>query len=134
MPGQPGYLQPDGTWLPSTTHLTITPVTDAVADDLIGALNQCADQVRGLDKAVADQQLMDEASILRPDPDSEMLFKILNQAGLGSGLPGAGMADVLALIEALPRDAGARLLAEFLARFVEPGTSTARTALNEPPD
>ncbi|MFZ2511251.1 MAG: aminotransferase class V-fold PLP-dependent enzyme, partial [Gordonia sp. (in: high G+C Gram-positive bacteria)] len=35
---QPSYTQSDGTVLPASTHLTVTPITAAVLDDLIAAL------------------------------------------------------------------------------------------------
>ncbi|RXZ48010.1 pyridoxal phosphate-dependent decarboxylase family protein, partial [Agromyces binzhouensis] len=45
---QPGMLQSDGTALPHTTHLTVTPVTDHVIGELARALQVAADAVRGL--------------------------------------------------------------------------------------
>ena len=45
---QPRYEQTDGTILPPSTHLTITPVTASVLDDLVAALKHGADDARGL--------------------------------------------------------------------------------------
>jgi hypothetical protein len=45
---QPASLQPDGSMLPSTAHLTITPVTEQVAEELVVAAAAAADAVRGL--------------------------------------------------------------------------------------
>ncbi|WFR72534.1 hypothetical protein P9209_00495 [Prescottella defluvii] len=43
---QPRHVQSDGTVLPRTTHLTITPVTENVVDDLVAALTKAADRTR----------------------------------------------------------------------------------------
>ncbi|MDF2573622.1 MAG: aspartate aminotransferase family protein, partial [Agromyces sp.] len=45
---QPGRTQSDGTRLPHTTHLTVTPVTDTVIAELTAALVDAADRVRGV--------------------------------------------------------------------------------------
>ena len=45
---QPGLVQADGTRLPHTTHLTITPVTEAAVPELTAALVAAADAVRGV--------------------------------------------------------------------------------------
>lgn len=44
---QPGLVQPDGTRLPPTAHLTVTPVTETALPELLPALRQAADEVRG---------------------------------------------------------------------------------------
>ena len=45
---QPGLAQADGTRLPHTTHLTVTPVTRAAVPELSAALVAAADAVRGV--------------------------------------------------------------------------------------
>lgn len=119
---QPRHVQSDGTVLPRTTHLTITPVTETVADDLVGALGKAADRVRGVAGASAPAEFVDAAAQLEPaDLTSEISAGILSLAGLDpkAGLTGP-KADVLALVEQLPAPVAERLLVEFLARFVEP--------------
>ena len=45
---QPGLVQADGSHLPHTTHLTVTPVTASVLDELQPALVRAADAVRAI--------------------------------------------------------------------------------------
>lgn len=96
---QPALTQPDGTVLPRTAHLTITPVTQHVADDLAAALDDAATAVRGRAPAT-------------PDP-------ALAQHVLTDGLP-PDLAGVMATLEALPPDIVRPLLVEVLARAVAP--------------
>ncbi len=130
---QPGLLQSDGTVLPRTTHLTITPVTETVLAELTAALTTAADEVRGMPPVSAEQVfagLPPEVAggleaLADAELDSDTAFAILSQIGLlGSG-GGAGalpdrLAPLLALIEALPAPLAERLLIELLARLVEP--------------
>lgn len=44
---QPGLVQADGTVLPRTAHLTVTPVTEGVLGELVPALAAAAAEVRG---------------------------------------------------------------------------------------
>lgn len=128
---QPSLVQADGSLMPHTTHLTITPVTDGVLPELCAALKTAADEVRGVPSITAAQVL----AALPPgliaalsDPaagplDSETAVGILAGVGLVptavGGLPDR-MAPVLALIAALPAPLTERLLTEFIARVVEP--------------
>jgi glutamate/tyrosine decarboxylase-like PLP-dependent enzyme len=122
---QPGLAQADGTQLPPTTHLTITPVTEGVLSELSSTLVHAADAVRGIAP-------VDAADVLAALPtgmlesigvlDSESALAILQGIGLvsaGAGLPDR-MAPFLALIAALPAPLTERLLTELLARAVEP--------------
>jgi hypothetical protein len=115
---QPGLAQADGTHLPHTTHLTITPVTAGVLGELSTALVAAAAEVRGWPQVTA-------AGALPPLPetlDSEAAWALLRGLGIGDGpsaLP-ARTAPLLALIEALPAPLVERLLTELLARVVEP--------------
>lgn len=126
---QPGFTQSDGTRLPPTTHLTITPVTESVLGELATALVRAADDVRGA-PTITPQQA---AGALPPELvaalgagagfDSEQAFAVLSELGLagsaGVALP-AQMAPVLALMEAMPAPLTERLLIELLARLIEP--------------
>jgi len=127
---QPGLSQSDGTALPPTTHLTITPVTEAVLPELSTALVTAADEVRG----VAPVSPADVLGALPPELvagltapgapplDSESALAILGGIGLASGDGGLPerMAPFLALIAALPAPLTERLLTELIARTFEP--------------
>ncbi len=140
---QPGMAQSDGTRLPHTTHLTVTPVTEAVVDELTHALVAAADAVRGVppvDGAALVAELADGlpggpaalAAAASHGLDSDAAAGLLAAFGLlggGDGSAGAPalparLAPVLALVEALPGELTERLLVELLARVVEPATPT----------
>lgn len=103
--GQPALEQSDGTLVPRSTHLTITPVTVGVLPELASALGAAADEVRA-----ATVQL--PADLTVPDPVS------LAMAARDSGE--LDLTTVLALIETLPREGTAGLLTQFLAAFTAP--------------
>jgi sphinganine-1-phosphate aldolase len=139
---QPGLIQSDGTRLPHTTHLTVTPVTESVAAELTTALAAAADAVRGVPPVDGEALVADLASRLpgggaalaaaSVDLDSDTAAALLSSFGLlgGDGAGGAlpdRLAPVLALVEALPGPLTERLLIELLARVVEP-----REAAQEP--
>jgi len=113
---QPGMTQADGTVLPRTTHLTITPVTEGVLPSLSAALVQAADEVRGVAPAGVPP-----LPPLSGELDSATAFALLQGLGIGAGggLPDR-MAPLLALMESLPAPVAERLLVELLARVVEP--------------
>jgi sphinganine-1-phosphate aldolase len=132
---QPGMVQSDGTMLPHTTHLTITPVTERVVPELSAALVASADAVRGAPR-VAGAELLGGLGAQLPGGleglaaasaglDSDGAASLLAAFGLLGG-PGEGgplpdrLAPVLALVEALPGPLTERLLVELLARVVEP--------------
>lgn len=119
---QPGLTQADGTVLPRTTHLTVTPVTASVLADLSAALVTAADEVRGVPPVSAEQVLAGLPEGLGSAPlDAEGAFALLRGIGLVSeraGLPDR-MAPFLALVEALPRPLTERLLTELVARTFE---------------
>jgi glutamate/tyrosine decarboxylase-like PLP-dependent enzyme len=147
---QPGLQQSDGTRLPHTTHLTVTPVTEAALPELAPALVAAADAVRGVPRvdgaevlAAMAAQLPGGAAALAAASDgldSDAAAALLGAFGLlggsGAGDADAGGADgggadagdalpdrlapVLALVEALPAPLTERLLVELLARVVEP--------------
>jgi glutamate/tyrosine decarboxylase-like PLP-dependent enzyme len=103
--GQPGMTQADGSVVPRSTHLTVTPVTDRVVEELVEALASGADEVRG----VAPAELVAESL-----PDPAALARAAREAGE------LDLTAVLALIEVLPREVSARMLVDFLAAFTEP--------------
>jgi sphinganine-1-phosphate aldolase len=118
---QPSIEQADGTRLPRTTHLTITPVTEGVLTELTGALVAAASEIRGV-APVAPADVLGSLPPLGADAlDSDTAFGLLTAMGLGAGggLP-ERMAPLLALMEGLPAPIAERLLTELLARLVEP--------------
>ncbi|MBX3095132.1 MAG: aspartate aminotransferase family protein [Cryobacterium sp.] len=127
---QPAFEQSDGTRLPRTTHLTITPVTASVLNELVVALATAADEMRGRPPVSVDEvRALLPASLLSPGAaaglDSDAAAAILSRlfGALGSTEPGAlpdRFAPVMALVEALPAPVGERLLTEVLARLAEP--------------
>jgi glutamate/tyrosine decarboxylase-like PLP-dependent enzyme len=114
-------LQPGVAGMPPTTHLTITPVTEAGLAELIPALGAAADAVRG-EPHVDPAPLLAGLPPLEGGLDSETAWALLQGFGIGSGdgaLP-ERLAPLLALIEVLPPQLAERLLTELLARLVEP--------------
>ncbi|HXR45498.1 MAG TPA: aspartate aminotransferase family protein, partial [Pseudolysinimonas sp.] len=73
---QPGIEQADGVRLPSTTHLTITPVTEGTLPQLLPALTEAADRVRGVAHVDATP-LLAGLPPLQGAPDSATSFAIL---------------------------------------------------------
>jgi sphinganine-1-phosphate aldolase len=116
---QPSVAQPDGSRLPPTTHLTITPVTEGVLPELVPALVAAADAVRGVPH-VDPSELLAALPPLDGALDSEMAWALLEGFGIGSGGLPDRLAPLLAVIEALPAPIAERLLTELLARLVEP--------------
>ena len=119
---QPGLFQANGTALPPTTHLTITPVTEGTLAELVPALVAAADAVRGVPHVDAGQLL----AALPPAEalgalDSDTAWALLQGFGIGGsgGLPDQ-QAPLIALIEALPAPLAERLLTELIARLAEP--------------
>lgn len=127
---QPSLVQSDGTMLPATTHLTVTPVTANVLDDLSTALRTAADEVRGVPAVSAEAVLATLpaealAALGNPDAaplDSATAVGLLGSLGIGTGDQGLPdrMAPLLALIAAMPAPLTERLLIELLARLIEP--------------
>lgn len=120
---QPGLAQSDGSVLPHTTHLTITPVTEAVLPELSAALVTAADEVRGV-PAVSPADVLGALPGLPDGPlDSAAAAAILGSIGLVAGDSGGlpdRMAPFLALVGALPAPLVERLLTELIGRVVEP--------------
>lgn len=122
---QPGLRQDDGTVLPHTTHLTVTPVTLGVADELAAALVAAADAVRGRPRPATDALVAALPPALvapgAPVPGSDAAWAVLRDGLLaGDGSLPAESAPLLALVEALPDPLVERLLVEVVARVAEP--------------
>jgi glutamate/tyrosine decarboxylase-like PLP-dependent enzyme len=141
---QPGLRQADGTRLPPTVHLTVTPVTEAALPELLPALREAADEVRGRPPADPAPVLAALAPVLPAPsvapPGAGAAAPIPAPGGEGGGLDPAGAGAVLealglggpqahlpaetaplmGLIEALPAGMVESLLVELLARLAEP--------------
>jgi len=117
---QPALTQSDGTRIPSTTHLTITPVTEAVLPDLLEAMRGAADAVRG-EPHIDATPLLGSLPPIEGPLDSATAAAILAGFGIGAGgaLPDR-LAPLLAIIEATPPALAERLLTELLARLIAP--------------
>ncbi|EOM78583.1 aspartate aminotransferase family protein [Rhodococcus rhodnii] len=128
---QPSLPQPDGTTLPATTHLTVTPVTESVLGELVVALREAATEVRGVPPAQPLAALATLAAAFEAGQveardvtalPSAVLAAALAEAGLAPGGPGElDMAAVLSAVEALPREVTRVLLIEYLAGLLAPG-------------
>jgi len=128
---QPGLQEPGREPLPRTTHLTVTPVTERVLDELVPAFLAAADEVRGrpavdgeaLLAAVAAAGPAGAADALagRAPIDSATAAGLLHAFGIDphAGLP-ADSAPLLAAVEALPPRVAERILIELLGRVAEP--------------
>lgn len=140
---QPGYRQSDGTLLPPSTHLTFTPVTAAVVDELVAALHAGAEAARGLPPAGAPEALrtlaeaFDSGAVTVADALA-LPSKAIEAALVGAGIdphtdPSAtaaalDMPAVIAAIESLPRPVTAKMLTEFLAAYSTPPPDARTTA------
>nr|WP_246372290.1 aminotransferase class V-fold PLP-dependent enzyme [Gordonia humi] len=132
---QPEYTQSDGTVLPASTHLTVTPVTAHVVGDLSLALWDGADNAGGLPPSSPPPPLRDLAAAFASGAvsvddavalDSSSTEAVLVEAGLDPHTDPAGashtldMGAVIAAIDALPRPVTAKMLVEFLAAYSNP--------------
>lgn len=113
--------QPGTGGLPPTTHLTVTPVTEAGLPELVPALVAGAGDVRGVPHVDA-APLLAGLGQLPGELDSDAAAGILGAFGLEDASAGltAQLAPLLALIEALPPALAERLLIELIARVLEP--------------
>jgi sphinganine-1-phosphate aldolase len=130
---QPGLEQDDGTHLPHTTHLTVTPVTETRAEALVAALAASADEVRGTPRPDTSGALGALAGLAGDGaPTSDEVWDAL-RAVLGAQEDGSAgsvvpsrMAPLMAMMESLPAPTAERLLVELLARVAEPVEDAAR--------
>lgn len=124
---QPGLAQDDGTHLPHTTHLTVTPVTEAAVESLVEALVVGADEVRGDPRPDTSSVLGALAGVAGAgSPTSDEVWATL-QTVLGAPEDGSAgsvvptrLAPLMSIMESLPGPVAERLLVELLARVAEP--------------
>lgn len=124
---QPGLVQGDGTRLPHTTHLTVTPVTEAGLAALVPALAASADEVRGTPRPDTSPALGALAGLADAGaPTSDEVWGVL-RAVLGAPEDGSAgsvvpsrLAPLMSIMESLPAATAERLLVELLARVAEP--------------
>ncbi len=130
---QPGIVQADGSVLPRSTHLTVTPVTADALDELGSALRDAADEVRGV--AGADVSALQAAlppellhALQTPSGASDapaippdVLASLLHLAGIGAdgSLPSEA-APLTAMIEALPAPIVEQALIGLLGALIDP--------------
>lgn len=147
---QPAYRQQRGS-VSSSSHLTITPVTERLVEEILDVARAAADVVRGLPAADPPAGLADvldalDSGVLSPaellalpeDDVHAMVTGVLaggadadgaaggeggHDGGGGEGVDGragdAVMAPLLAAIERLPPEVGARLVRAYLAAVME---------------
>jgi hypothetical protein len=128
---QPAYRQERGA-LSSSSHLTITPVTDRLVDEILRVAGEAADEVRGRPAPAPpdgfsdvlealDTGALSPADLLAlPEDDVHALVSgVLSAEGGGGDGGGSEMASLLAAIESLPPDVGARLVRAYLAAVME---------------
>ena len=96
---QPALQQSDGSWLPRTAHLTLTPVSGRIAGELIEALVAASNEVRGRSA---------------PAPDPSLVARVASE-----GLPDQ-QAGVMATLEAMPKDQASAALIGLLAGVIDP--------------
>lgn len=113
---QPGLAQSDGTRLQPTTHLTITPVTADVLDELTAAIVDAADEVRG--RAAADPRAL-LAGLTGADPTAALAL-----LGVHDGALPAEQAMLTALIEALPPEMAEGMLVTLLQSLIDPNAAS----------
>ncbi|WP_096905460.1 pyridoxal-dependent decarboxylase [Dietzia sp. WMMA184] len=129
---QPAYRQKRGT-LSSSSHLTITPVTERLVEEILRVAFEAADEVRGQPDPVPPTGFADvldalETGALSPadllalseDEVHALVGGVLadDEAGAEGG-GDAGMAPLLAAIERLPAGVGGRLVRAYLAAVME---------------
>ena len=143
--GQPAYRQARGV-LSSSTHLTLTPVTERLVDEILDVARGAVDAVRGMPApsppaafagvlealesgalSPADLMALPEndvhamiAAVLEGDSvTNDIAGNDIADTGSGDASSEEGMAPLLAAIERLPDDVGARLVRAYLAAVME---------------
>ncbi|MEI3842994.1 MULTISPECIES: pyridoxal phosphate-dependent decarboxylase family protein [unclassified Microbacterium] len=121
---QPGFVQADGSRLPRSAHLTLTPVLERRIGEFRSALTAAADDVRGRPPADA-RGLARAMRALGYGPGGRVpgpraASTLLTLAGAGTVRPEQPMATLMALIEELPAPVAEALLTELIARLSAP--------------
>lgn len=96
---QPGLQQRDGTHLPRSAHLTLTPVTATIVPQFLEALTASANQVRGRSA---------------PAPDPALVERVADH-----GLPDH-LAEVMSTLEAMDKAQAPSALISLLAAVIDP--------------
>lgn len=122
---QPALRQSDGTVLPRSAHLTLTPVIGSAVDHLVAGLRSAADAVRGatppdVTSVAADLVAAAGGPEAAARIDAATAAMLLERLGLGGRAPVGPITGLMALIEELPAELSQRLLVEVLARRLEP--------------
>ncbi|WP_417561643.1 pyridoxal phosphate-dependent decarboxylase family protein [Microbacterium sp.] len=122
---QPGFVQADGSRLPRSAHLTLTPVLERTLPGFLAALVEASDAVRGRPPADARALLgamraLGYAGPRARVPSPRAAWTLLRLAGAADVGGTAPMATLMALIEGLPAPVAEALLTELLARLSEP--------------
>lgn len=112
------YVQPQlrAASSPANIHLTVTATSLDIVDDLLADLRECCEVAAGAAHSEDFQNLLTMVAALDPaDFTPEMYGNMLAMAGLGGGaaLPDK-MAEINAILDALPSELRERLLVEFL--------------------
>lgn len=112
--------------MPSSAHLTITPVTERLVEEILAVAGEAADEVRGRPAPEAPAEFADvlgalESGALSPAdllalPEDDVHALV---SAVVSGDSEPGMAGLLTAIERLPVEVGARLVRAYLAAVVE---------------
>jgi glutamate/tyrosine decarboxylase-like PLP-dependent enzyme len=134
---QPGCFQADGSSLPHSAHLTITPVIADQTEDLLDAVRQSANIVRGRSSAGQSELVHKAAAAVMgvlaqhgvgadgsgvDDVPSQVIHQLLAVLGFDPGvgdLP-TDMSSLLATAQRIPSPIAQRLLTEVLALVVQP--------------
>lgn len=134
---QPGTLQTDGSYLPPSAHLTITPVIEGQTDELLLASRTAADTVRGRGNAGGNEHVQQQIELLVAALQEQgidvvngkgvmipqaVVSQLLGALGVdpASGSLPSDMSGLLALAQELPNVIAQRLLVEILALVVTP--------------
>lgn len=126
---QPALRQDRGT-VSSSSHLTVTPVTERLTAEILDVARRAADEVRGRPAprppaGFADVLTALESGALSPGelmalPEDDVHALVAGVLGrVSTAEDEAGMATLLAAIERLPVDVGARLVRAYLAAVME---------------
>ena len=126
---QPAHRQERGL-LSSSSHLTVTPVTERPVDDILRVAREAADEARGRGAptppaafgdvlAALDSGALSPGDLLAlPEDDVHAMVSGVLADAPEDGT-GGGMAPLMAAIERLPADVGARLVRAYLAAVME---------------
>ncbi|WP_435300419.1 pyridoxal phosphate-dependent decarboxylase family protein [Timonella sp. A28] len=134
---QPGLIQDNGSSLPQSAHLTLTPVIADKVDDIITAVKAAADAVRGKPGHLRSVQIRQDIETVvaalgqygvaengagidaLPVEAIHMILKSMGIDPANGELPGE-LAELMAYAQLMPSPIAQRLLTEVLALVVTP--------------